>query len=133
MKINTKKYAEALFESVQDKNSRQAEEIIRKFVEVLIRDNRLSQVDKIINKFINIWDKENGLVEAEIVSASKLDAHTLEILNEYLLKKTSKQKIESKKTVDENILGGIIMRYEDKILDGSLRKRLGDLKSSIVK
>ncbi len=133
MKIDAKKYAEALFETVDKMNQDKAGKAIELFIDILVQNNNLSQIDKIIYHFCRIWDKEKGLINAEITSSRPLNSQTSKLLKDYLLKKTKKQIIESKELVEADIFGGVIIKYEDKILDGSLKKRLYDLKNAIIK
>ena len=39
----------------------------------------------------------------------------------------------STKKIDKNILGGVIIRYGDKVVDGSLKTQLEDLKEKLIK
>ncbi len=51
----------------------------------------------------------------------------------YLSRETGREKIETVNKVDKNILGGIIVKYGDKVFDGSLRKKLEEFRGAITK
>lgn len=132
MKITVKQFALSLFESVEKKSAAQVKLAIKKFVEILAEKNKLAQADKIIKEFVKIWNEKNGIVEAELASAKKLDKETAKLLKNYIKKLSSADEVIVNEKVDENILGGVIIRYGDKVLDGSLKARLNDLKNKLA-
>ena len=131
MKIKPKQYAISLFESLDGANEKRAKEIIEKFVQVLVENNQASQIEKIIKYFENLWNKENSLVEAEIVSARELDKSVIKLLNNYIIELSDAKKVNIKEKVDKSILGGVVIKYGDKILDSSLKNKLGEFRSSL--
>ena len=133
MKITPKQYAESLYQIVADKKDSEVKIAVENFVKVLISNNDIFKVDKITEKFVKVWNREQGIVEAEVVSAKELDKKIVKLLNDYIVKLSGARKVVAKQKVDKNILGGVVIKYEDKILDGSLRMRLGELRSEMVK
>lgn len=133
MQITPKQYAISLYESVDKKNNREAGDVIKKFVKVLINNNDISKFNKIIERFEEIWNKENGIVNAEVISARKLDNKTIKMLNNYIAELSCAKKVSAKQSIDKNILGGVVIRYEDKVLDGSLRTKLRELRVEMGK
>jgi len=132
MKIKPKQYAISLFESLEGKNKKETEEIIEKFVQVLVENNQASQIEKIISYFSNLWGKENGLVEAEIISSRKLDNKIVKLLNDYIVKLSDAKKVNIEEKVDPGIIGGVVIKYGDKIMDGSLKTEIRDFKRVIT-
>ena len=63
-------------------------------------------------------------------SAVPLDAAQQERLAAALSQATGKQ-VEVKVIVDENVLGGIVARIGDTVIDGTVRRRLAQLKERI--
>ncbi|MFA6389667.1 MAG: ATP synthase F1 subunit delta, partial [Patescibacteria group bacterium] len=80
-----------------------------------------------------IYRKEEGVLEAEITSANPLKREMANMLKEYVAGISGAKKVEMKESVDKDILGGVIIRYEDKVIDGSLRNRLSELKRDLAK
>ncbi len=126
-KISNKQYAEALYEIAGDLSGDKLTEALKKFVAVLSANQKLKQAGNIIKEFESITKKEAGVVEIEIMSARKLDETTLENI-----KKSFGQQVEAIETIDQSLLGGVAVRTEDKILDGSLKTQLNSLKQSLV-
>lgn len=133
MKISPKQYAEVLFQAVQDKKDSQVKSAIKSFVGILIENNDLKKANKIIEQFSIIWNKEKGIVEVEISSASELNKTVVSLLSSYAKKISGAEETVIKQKVDAKLLGGAIIKYGDKILDGSLRTRLEELRGAMVK
>ncbi|MCG2690591.1 ATP synthase F1 subunit delta [Candidatus Parcubacteria bacterium] len=133
MKITPKQYAESLYQSVINKKDSRIKGILDNFVKLLIDNNDISKIDKIIGQFKKIWNREEGIVEAEAVSARELDKKIVKLLNGYIVQLSGARKVLLKQKVDKNILGGVIIKYEDKILDGSLKMKLNELRSKMIK
>jgi F-type H+-transporting ATPase subunit delta len=131
MKITPKKYAIALYDIVKDKKKDQIKLVLVEFVKLLNENNDLTKAKKIIFEFNQIWNKEAGIIETEIISASELNKTILQDLNDYIIKLTKAKKIEVKEVIDKNLLGGVVLKYEDKIVDGSVRAKLSSLRKTI--
>jgi len=132
MKITPKQYALALYDSVKDKKDGEVKVALKKFVEVLRNNGDLSKINKIITVFNDIWNEKEGIVEAEITSARELDDKIVKLLNGHIVKLSGAEIVKTQEKVDRKILGGVILRYGDKILDASLLRKLNSLKSKIL-
>jgi len=133
MKITSKQYAISLFESVKGKKDKEASAAVKKFFDVLVANNQTGQMNKIIDQFLKMWNTENGIVESEFFSAQGLDKETVKLLTGYIAKHTGAKQVIVSQKVDKDILGGVVIKYEDQILDGSLKTRLKNLKEQMVK
>lgn len=133
MKITEKQFALSLYESLSGKSEKEAGVVIEKFVKVLVENNELAKFEKIIEEFVNIWNKEKGIVEAEITSAKGLDKEIVKLLNGYIVKLSGAKEVAMKEKIDKDLLGGVIIKYGDQVLDGSLKMRLSSLKDKMVK
>ena len=133
MRITPKQYAISLFESVSNKKDGEAEAVVKKFFGLLVRNNDLSKSGRIISELARLWNKKSGIVESEVVTARKLDDSSIRSLEKFLSEESGAKKIVINEKVDENILGGVVVRYGDTMLDASLRTKVRDLKSAIKK
>ncbi len=133
MKITPKQYALSLYQSISGKNEKEISDIIDNFVNVVIENNNVSKINKIIEQFEIIWNKEEGIVEAGVVSARKLDNKIVKLLDNYVAELTGAEKVIMSEQVDKNILGGVVIRYGDKVLDGSVKTRIDNLKNELAK
>ncbi len=133
MKITPKQYANALYQSISGQNDKQIKDVIDNFINVVIENNNVSKINKIIEQFEIIWNKEEGVVEAEIISARKLDDKIVKLLNSYITELSGAKDVIAQEQVDKNVLGGVIIKYGDKVLDGSLKIRIDNLKNELAK
>ncbi|MFH1233289.1 MAG: ATP synthase F1 subunit delta [Patescibacteria group bacterium] len=133
MKITGRQYAQYLYQAVNDKNNSQIKDVIKKFVATLKDNNDLAKANQIVKQFIEIWHLEKKIISAEIISAKKIDVNTEKLLKNYLKKFSKTEEVIVEKKVDQNLLGGVIIKYRDKVLDGSLRTTLRELKDKMVK
>lgn len=126
-KISNKQYAQALFEVTKDLKGEKMSDAIKKFVLLLARQHKLKRAEQIITEFEKRVKKENGEVEIAIKSARKLEKTLMGGIGN-IFGKT----VEVKEEVDASLLGGIVVKTEDKIIDSSLRAQLIVLKGMMI-
>jgi F-type H+-transporting ATPase subunit delta len=84
----------------------------------------------IVNRFVELAAAERAHEIAEVRSAIPLDDAQIERLAAALSKATKKQ-VEVKVVVDPTVLGGLVARVGDTVIDGTIRHRLEQLKELI--
>jgi len=131
MKISARQYALAFYDSVQDKTEKEIKVELKNFVAVLAKNLDWNKVREIIERFSEIWDKEHGELKAELLSARELGPTAREMVTAYLKEKTKAQKISLREEIDKKLLGGFVLKYNSKVLDGSLKTSLEELKTEI--
>jgi F-type H+-transporting ATPase subunit delta len=132
MRIKDRQYAEALYEAVAGKTQKEAASATDNFVKLLAERNALSRADGIIAAFKEIWNKAHGIIEATAVSARPLDEKTLAALKSRVADRTGAEKVEMSQSIDESILGGVVLSYGDKVLDASLKTAVAGLKDRMA-
>jgi F-type H+-transporting ATPase subunit delta len=133
MKISAKKYALSLYESIKDKSGVQITQIVKEFAGILFKNKDLKIAEEIIKDFIKICDENDGVVNAKIVSTDKLDHTMIKLLENYIEEMAQAKKVNVIEETDKGILGGVVITYGDKVLDGSLRTKLNELKKTMIK
>lgn len=133
MKIKAKQYARALYESCAGKSEKELKSSLKDFVSVLVRNNDLSKVNSITTEFAKIWNREKGIVEAQVTGARELDKEMIKTIKNYLDKTVNAKEVIIKENIDNTILGGVILKYGDKILDASVKSKLNQLKNNLKK
>lgn len=128
MKISVQQYAKSLYDSVGDKSEKEVKLALHNFVAILGRNRELNKAEEIIRVFNEIWSKEHGEVTATLISARELGPTAREVVTNYLKEKTSAKKISLQEEVDKKLLGGFVLKYNSKVLDGSLKTSLEQLK-----
>ena len=131
MKISVQQYAQSLYDSVVDKSEKEIKTVLNSFVAILGKNRELNKADAIIASFTEIWNREHGEVVATLTSARELGPTARETVVDYLKEKTGAKKILLAENIDEELIGGFVLRYGSKVLDGSLKNSLNNLKNKI--
>jgi len=109
-----------------------ADRILLNFLEVLIENHRMPVLFRARRQFEALWDEAHRLLPVEVTSAVELDPHTVEELESRVRAQTG-QNVELTSTVDPDILGGIVLRVGNSILDASIKNRLQQLRREVAK
>jgi F-type H+-transporting ATPase subunit delta len=109
-----------------------ADEILVNFLKLLIEKHRMPVIFRIRARYEQLWDEENRVLPVEITSAIKLDEATTAELGRAIGERTGR-KVELASRVDPDILGGIVVRVGNSILDASIRNRLEHLRRHVVR
>ncbi len=106
------------------------------FLKVLIDNNRLSELRSIDEAFHQMLDAESGRLRVVITGISAFDRALIEKIKDALAKKFEKEipikEILIEEKIDASILGGIIIRIGDLIIDGSLIKDLNNIRRNLL-
>lgn len=96
----------------------------------LANRGRLGILSDILNDFKRRLDDKRGIAHAQITSAIELSEKDVADIRKKLSEMFIKD-VEVSTKVDESLLGGMIARVGDKVIDGSLVRRLNNLKQEI--
>jgi F-type H+-transporting ATPase subunit delta len=102
----------------------------RNFVQVLVQNRRLGLIVQIRDMYESLRRDHEGAMEATVVSALPLADGQLQSLVATLEKKYGR-KITAKVELDPKLIGGLKIMVGDKVIDGSIRNSLDQLKSRL--
>ena len=105
-------------------------EIMKNFLRVLLEKKRINRIQEISDYYSKLLDDIMGIVRAKIITARPLKKKTLDKLLKSLEKFISK-KVKPETEIDESIIGGVIVKIGDLVLDGSITAQLRGLKESL--
>ena len=131
MKISARQYALGLVEALRDVKDDEIKNKIDNFIKILVTNNDIKKADGIIKVFSKLWNEDRGTVEAEVISASKLEEADLEELKKYITKEEGAKEAVIKESIDKSILGGVKIRYNDTVLDASLKNQIERLQQKL--
>ena len=129
MKKTPKQFAIALFEATVGKNKTEVSWAVLNFVKLLERENKIGWHKKIIVEFERYTHKKEGIEDLEIISASVLSPA---VKKQIIKKFGAEEKVIATNLVDPAILGGVILKFQDKVWDLSLKKQVQNLKNEII-
>jgi len=96
----------------------------------VVSAGRAGELPEIIDRFVELAAAEHRREVAEVRTALPLTADQLDRMREALNRATGKD-VEMKVVVDPSVLGGVVARVGDIVIDGSVRHRLEQLKEQI--
>jgi len=105
-------------------------EIMKSFLSVVFDKGRIRYLRDICTCYEKLIDELAGVVRAHLVSAVDLTEETVQKIETALSKKTSK-KVKLEITVDHALIGGVVTKIGDLVLDGSIKTQLLSLKESL--
>jgi F-type H+-transporting ATPase subunit delta len=102
------------------------------FLELLIENHRMPVIFRTRRQFEVLWDREHQLLPVEVTSAVELDREEVEELGRKVREQTG-QNVELTSKVDPDILGGIVLRVGNSILDASIKNSLEKLRREVAR
>jgi ATP synthase F1 delta subunit len=108
------------------------DEILMNFLELLLEKHRMPLVYRIRRDYDALWREENKLLPVQVTSAVKLDEEVVKSLGDKISEGTGR-KVELTAEVRPDIIGGIVLRVGNSILDASIRNRLEQLRKQVAR
>lgn len=105
-------------------------QVMGNFCRLLVQKKRAGILPEIAEVFQGLVDADKNLCQGTVISATELTSALSEKVKEVLEKITGKQVVLTTQ-VDPSIVGGIIAKVGDLVLDGSIKSQLAGLKESI--
>jgi len=109
-----------------------ADERIVNFLELLAERHRMPALFRIRREFDALWAEENQLLPVTVTSAVELDEGLVESIGKRIQEQTGR-KVELSSNVDPDVLGGLMVRVGNMVLDGTVRNRLERLRKTVAK
>jgi F-type H+-transporting ATPase subunit delta len=109
-----------------------ADPVVLNFLKLLIEKHRMPVLFRIRADFEALWEEENRLLPVHITSAVELDSETVKQLGDRIAEQTDR-KVDVSAQVDPDILGGIVVRVGNSVLDASIRSRLEQLRKQVAR
>ena len=106
--------------------------IIINFLKLLIENHRMPVIFRVRREYDELWEEENKRLPVQVVSAVELDDATVAQIGDRIAEQTGR-KVDLQSTVDPDILGGIVVRVGNSVLDASIRNRLEKLRKQVAR
>jgi F-type H+-transporting ATPase subunit delta len=109
-----------------------ADPIVVNFLELLIEKHRMPAIFRIRRTLDKLWQDENRLLPVSVTSAVPLDEGTVSQIGDRIAQQTGRR-VDLTARVEPDILGGIIVRVGNSVLDASVRHRLDKLRRQVAR
>jgi ATP synthase F1 delta subunit len=108
-----------------------ADPAVVNFLQLLIEKHRMPVIFRIRSVLDDLWERENRLLPVRITSAVELDEGTVRQLGDRIAEQTGRR-VELSSSVEPDLLGGIVVRVGNSVLDASVRNRLQQLRRQVA-
>ena len=100
---------------------------------MIVKKDRYNEIIAIFNYFVNRVKEHNNIGVAKVTSAVELNDEQKKKVVDRLIELTKYKEFEISYTVDKSILGGLIIRIGDRVVDSSLKNKLNSMTSVLNK
>jgi F-type H+-transporting ATPase subunit delta len=102
------------------------------FLMLLAERHRMPAIFRIRRSFDALWAEENRLLPVTVTSAVELDERLVQEIGRRIEEQTDRR-VELSAAVDPDVLGGLVVRVGNMVLDASVRNRLEQLRKQVTK
>jgi F-type H+-transporting ATPase subunit delta len=109
-----------------------ADENFVRFLELLAERHRMPVLPRIRREFNSMWREEKQLLPVNVTSAVELDEQLLKGIGDRIQEQTGRE-VELTSQVDPEVLGGLVVRVGNMVMDASVRSRLEQIRKQVTK
>lgn len=131
-KLIYQQLAQALYQSVDGLAESERSVVLEKFAQYFSQAGLLTSWPIIAENYRQYANRQQKIVTAEVTSARPLGSEQLDQLSTELAQSIGAKKIIIETKIDPSLLGGIIIRLPDRLLDASYRRQLRDLQAKLL-
>jgi len=110
----------------------QAHKLTSSFLYILLEKGRLPIIPAVAAELERRLDRSVGRISAEVTSATPLEAAELKAIQEALVSALGAKEVKVDASVDPDVLGGVITRIGNIILDGSVRTQMDKMRNHLL-
>lgn len=108
-----------------------SDEVFRNFVGVLVQKNRVGEIDAIHEEWERLLAARERVLEVELTTAVELsDTEAQEIVRK--IEEAAGRRVEATRTVDPDLIGGLVLQAGSRRVDASVRGRLNQLREELL-
>ena len=104
--------------------------VVKNFLRLLLDKNRIGGIEDVSAYYTRLTDEISNIIRADIITARPLKDEAMDKLDAVLAKITSKT-VKTRVKEDKSLIGGLVVKIGDLVLDGSVRAQLEGLKESL--
>ena len=127
-----RRYAEWVVGAQEVRAVDEADPLLLNFLELLIENHRMPVIFRTRRAYDDLWQERNRLLPVSVTSAVELPEETVRAIGDRIAEQTGRR-VDLSSHVDADILGGIVVRVGNQILDASIRNRLDQLRKQVAR
>ncbi len=125
--FSTEEKKDGLHKAVTD-----GDPVVVNFLELLVEKHRMPELFRIRRAFDVLWQEENKKLPVQITSAIELDGQVVDGIASKIAEQTGRD-VQLTTTVDPDVLGGLVVRVGNTVLDASVQRRLERLRKELAR
>ncbi|MBU0507510.1 ATP synthase F1 subunit delta [bacterium] len=108
-----------------------AQTLTRNFLELLLEKDRMDVLAQLGPHFNRLWRDHQGEIEVTVTTAVPIGDALKQTVLDHLARRSGKKPVVAWRN-DESLLGGIVVEWPDRVFDGSLARKLENLRASLA-
>lgn len=108
------------------------QEMTSLFFDIVSRKNREFVLPKIATVFGQLYNEHKGIISAEVTTTFPLDDSLRKEVKRIIKEISSKEEVELNEKIDESVIGGFLIRVEDKQIDETIQSKLSQLRRELT-
>ncbi|MBI1307668.1 MAG: ATP synthase F1 subunit delta [Bacteroidetes bacterium] len=104
----------------------------RKFIDLVVDRKREAELEEIAGQFISRYNDLKGLAKATVRSAIPLSDQAMNKVKQYLKGAIQRDNVELENIIDPSVIGGMVIRYEDRLLDLSISREIKEIRKQLI-
>ncbi len=131
MRYSSQQYAEALYKAIKhETSSSKVNDVLENFAKRLKKDGVLYKFNSILKAYRTILIKNNELPEVVITASSDISEKVQKSILNTL--KIDEEAVNLRLRIDKNIIGGVFVKYNERLFDLSIARRLARLNRRLL-
>jgi F-type H+-transporting ATPase subunit delta len=107
-------------------------DLLQRLVGLLVQRDRVELLPLVAKAYVRLWNTSKGIVAAEAVSARELDETDARAVSAAAARALGGKQVDLRQRVDASLMGGLLLRMEGRVYDGSVRSRLRALRERLA-
>ncbi len=103
----------------------------KEIFQLALNKNREMMLPEIAAAYLGEFNQLKGIVEATVTAATDLDSNALNTIQAFVMKQTGAKNVELILKKDPSIIGGVIIRFKDRIYDTSIHNQINKFKKEL--
>ena len=126
--ITVEQYAQALHQAIEETNPKDHDKVLDNFVKILSENGDIGKYSDIEKEYERLQDKARGIEEVTVTTAQEMQ-HAKQLIGE--LNELAGRKLRINHEIDPNLIGGMVIRAGDTLIDASIKRELAELGKAI--
>lgn len=132
MKITPRIYAISLYQMIKELPASEHKLVIKNFLKYLLKNKDFKLIDKITAEFDKYLEEVSEVQKIQVDSAYPLTEKNRVAIKDLVKKTLNVKQVKLMENVKSDLVGGVVVRWGDQVIDTSVKNRLWQLKKYLI-